>query len=280
MTTAATCTAAGVKTYTCSNCGQTKTETIAALGHNYVGGTCTNCGDTVSVGNADTLYLKPASNWKEAGARFAAYFFEGDKNTWGSMTDNDGDGVYEVDVPDGYSNVIFVRMNPGATANNWDNKWNQTADLVIPTDGKNCFTGSAGVWDYDTGSWSTFGGGCAHTYDAGKVTTAATCTTAGVKTYTCSKCQATKTETIKATGHNFVGGTCSACGASQSSTGKVIYFQNTSNWGSVYAYAWSDSTGEYLGTWPGTAMTSEGNGLYSITVPNGADKIIDRKSVV
>ena len=39
-----------------------------------------------------------------------------------------------------------------------------------------------------------------HSYDAGKVTKAPTATTAGVKTYTCTKCKATKTETIKATG--------------------------------------------------------------------------------
>lgn len=32
-TKAATCTAAGVRTYTCTGCGQTKTESIAALGH-------------------------------------------------------------------------------------------------------------------------------------------------------------------------------------------------------------------------------------------------------
>ena len=44
VTTAATCTAAGVKTYTCSKCGDSYTESIAALGHNYVSGSCTNCG--------------------------------------------------------------------------------------------------------------------------------------------------------------------------------------------------------------------------------------------
>lgn len=42
-----------------------------------------------------------------------------------------------------------------------------------------------------------------HTWDAGKVTTEATCTTDGVKTYTCSACGATKTEAIKATGHKM-----------------------------------------------------------------------------
>ena len=42
-----------------------------------------------------------------------------------------------------------------------------------------------------------------HNWDNGKVTTKATCTTAGVKTYTCSKCGATKTEEISASGHTL-----------------------------------------------------------------------------
>lgn len=52
---------------------------------------------------------------------------------------------------------------------------------------------------------------CTHKWDAGKVTTAATCTKAGVKTYTCSLCQETKTETIAALGHDYVDGVCTHC---------------------------------------------------------------------
>ena len=43
VTTPATCTADGVLTYTCSRCGETKTETIPASGHDYVNGICTRC---------------------------------------------------------------------------------------------------------------------------------------------------------------------------------------------------------------------------------------------
>ncbi len=43
----------------------------------------------------------------------------------------------------------------------------------------------------------------AHTWDAGVVTTPATCTTDGVKTYTCKVCSETKTEPIKASGHSL-----------------------------------------------------------------------------
>lgn len=103
----------------------------------------------------NVLYLAPNANWKADGARFAAYFF-GDGDAWVSMTDADADGIYEVNIPvGGYTSLIFCRMNPATTANNWDNKWNQTGDLTIPTDGKNLFTLPADSWDGATATWST-----------------------------------------------------------------------------------------------------------------------------
>jgi uncharacterized repeat protein (TIGR02543 family) len=68
-----------------------------------------------------------------------------------------------------------------------------------------------------------------HSWNEGKITTAPTCENAGVKTYTCTVCNATKTEAINATGHTPVevaeqpatcteaghtaGVKCSVCGA-------------------------------------------------------------------
>ena len=40
-----------------------------------------------------------------------------------------------------------------------------------------------------------------HTWDSGKITTAATCNGKGIKTYTCTGCNATRTEEIPSTGH-------------------------------------------------------------------------------
>ena len=102
-----------------------------------------------------TLYLKPNGEWLADNARFAAYFFNGSGDTWVSMTDGDGDGYYEAAVPSGYPSVIFCRMAAGTTANNWDNKWDQTPDLTVPTDGKNCWTLNSGDWA-GNGSWSTY----------------------------------------------------------------------------------------------------------------------------
>ena len=45
-----------------------------------------------------------------------------------------------------------------------------------------------------------------HTWDDGKVTSAPTCTEKGVKTYTCVKCNETKTEDIDKLGHDFENG--------------------------------------------------------------------------
>ncbi|MBQ7778317.1 MAG: S-layer homology domain-containing protein [Oscillibacter sp.] len=63
-------------------------------------------------------------------------------------------------------------------------------------------------------------GACNHSWDEGSVTTAATCTEDGVKTYTCSQCGETKTETIAATGHTevtdaAVAATCTATGLTE-----------------------------------------------------------------
>ena len=99
------------------------------------------------------LYLN-ANYWDPSSARFAAYFFNDStgKNAWVSMSDTDGDGIYEVTAPSGtWQKLIFCRMNKNASANNWDNKWNQTGNLTY--DGtNNLFTVSQ--WDNQTSGWS------------------------------------------------------------------------------------------------------------------------------
>ena len=77
------------------------------------------------------MYLIPSSEWKQAGARFAAYFFNSSTDyVWLNMKYVDGT-KYSVDIPEGYSQVIFCRMNGATTENNWNNKWNQTDDLFV-----------------------------------------------------------------------------------------------------------------------------------------------------
>ena len=72
------------------------------------------------------------------------------------MTDTDADGIYEISKDDlyGNTNIIFCRMNPDNAANDWSNKWNQTGDLIVPTDGNNLYTVASGTWDNGGGTWS------------------------------------------------------------------------------------------------------------------------------
>ena len=100
------------------------------------------------------LYLTPNSNWKSDGARFAAYFF-GNGDAWVSMTKVAGEtDLYEVAAPSGtWTNVIFCRMNPGNSTNNWGNKWNQTGDLIYDGN-KNHYKINSGSWDQ--GTWSKY----------------------------------------------------------------------------------------------------------------------------
>ena len=116
-----------------------------------------------------------------------------------------------------------------------------------------------------------------HTWNDGEVTTAATCTKAGVKTYTCDVCGDTKTEEITATGkHSWNGGvvtkeptyteegaktyTCNKCGEKRTETvpklnpkhtfkdvpnsGDTAQFYNEITWmaDEGYSTGWDDGT--------------------------------------
>ena len=148
---------------------------------------------------ATTIVLKVNSEWTSDGARFAAYFFQGDSYKWVSMT-SEGNNYYSCSVPSGYGSVIFCRMNGGNTTNSWDNKWNQTGDLTVPDASKCMFT----VSGWDGGSWSA----CSHSWNSGTVTKAATCSAEGTKTFTCNYCNGTKTESIAKTAHSYNAATC------------------------------------------------------------------------
>lgn len=98
------------------------------------------------------MYFTPGP-WTVDSAWFAAYFFGTSGNEWVKLNDSDSDGIYELQNPGDYANIIFCRMNASKTALDWGSVWNQTADIVIPTDGKNhlIITG----WDATSYTWET-----------------------------------------------------------------------------------------------------------------------------
>ena len=116
-----------------------------------------------NINGGTTLYLKPNANWntKDDGKttpRFAAYFCNGTSSAkWYSMSDCNGDGVYEVTVDEGEShkNVIFCRMTPHNSTNDWAQKWNQSSDLTWDGTNNLC-TIKSGEWDCGTNvTWTS-----------------------------------------------------------------------------------------------------------------------------
>ena len=112
----------------------------------------------------------------------------------------------------------------------------------------------------------------AHAYTA-TVTTAATCTTPGVRTYACA-CGESYAEAIPATGHSYVRTeengnyvyTCSACGDSYSEPVKTATYDSVSRLtsGGRYVLTVYASGGYYAMTHAGTTI-----GAQSVTIENG-----------
>lgn len=105
-----------------------------------------------------TYYLKPNSNWLGDNARFAAYLWGSTGDTWVDLSLVSGD-IYALTLSEEQmltytSGIIFCRMDPTTASNGWDSKWNQTADLSLPTDGKNLYTVAPDTWDKGGGTWS------------------------------------------------------------------------------------------------------------------------------
>jgi len=84
--------------------------------------------------SAKTLYLEPGI-WEQANAWYAIYYFQNDQDKgWSNKMTSVGGGVYTATIPDQYSKVIFCRMDPSKQAFDWSSRWDQTADLTIPSD--------------------------------------------------------------------------------------------------------------------------------------------------
>ncbi|MBE6985605.1 MAG: hypothetical protein E7434_08385, partial [Ruminococcaceae bacterium] len=91
----------------------------------------------------------------------------------------------------------------------WDTALtNITADTTITA----TYTATAHSYTYSKADDSNHNATCScgysktlsHSWNSGSVTTQPTCTATGVKTFTCSVCKGTKTETVSATGHTEV----------------------------------------------------------------------------
>ena len=104
--------------------------------------------------NAKTIYLNTGGSalWGKDNPDFWVHAWGGQVEYQDlKMSQVNGD-VYSVDINDDNTTILFVRMAQGSEAIDWDNKWNQTGNLDIPSD-KNLFT----MTSWDNGEWSVYG---------------------------------------------------------------------------------------------------------------------------
>ena len=209
-----TCIETGIKTYTCTVCQKTKTEEIAATGHQhteirdekeatctetgYTGDTyCKDCGTKLSSGE---VISKKAHDYEVKDRQKPTCTTDGYVL---SVCKACGDEKQEVLPATGHQHTE-IRNKKEATCK----AEGYTGDMYCKDCGEKLSDGK------------TIAKTTEHTWDAGKVTKAATCTEKGVKTHTCTVCGVTKTEEIAATGHqhtevrNKVEATCTKEGYS------------------------------------------------------------------
>ena len=102
--------------------------------------------------SARVIYLVP-NDWRSDGAALFVHSWGGGSDIAGKMTQV-SDNLYQFEIGNN-TNCLFVRQSPSLGDQiNWEQKWNQTADLAIPSD-KNCYTITG--WGTNDGTWSAQG---------------------------------------------------------------------------------------------------------------------------
>ena len=198
VTTAPTCENAGVKTYTCTVCKATKTEAIDATGHTPVEvaeqpATCTEAGHTAGTKcSVCDAILSGMEEIPATGHTEKAVVGKPATCTETGLTDGISCSVCgtvikaQEEIPaKGHTEVI-------------DEAVAATCTTPGKTEGKHCSV----CHEILVAQEEVPAKG--HSWNEGEITTAPTCENAGVKTYTCTVCNATKTEAIDATGHTSV----------------------------------------------------------------------------
>ena len=188
VTTAPTCTKAGVKTFTCATCGETRTEDIKATGHalvvdEAVAPTCTETGLTegshCSVCNevikAQEEVLALGHTWDDGVITTAPTCTKTGIKTFTCTTCGE---IRTEDIKaTGHTVVVDEAVAPTCTESGL-------------TEGSHCSVCNEVIKAQEEVA------ALGHKWDSGKVTKKPTYTAKGTKTYTCTVCSDTKTEDI------------------------------------------------------------------------------------
>ncbi len=165
--------------------------------HIFANGACTLCNEI----DADSYYLVGHINGADYGCEadhenVGKYRFENGKLT----TTFETDSYVFLKTGDNANWYMSKAYISGSTGKFYNTTTGTNEKMYVPGGVEVTFTLTESVDGSLTLSYVTKT--CAHTYTS-KVTTAATCTKAGVKTFTCSKCGNSYTEAISPIGHSY-----------------------------------------------------------------------------
>ena len=236
VTTPATCEASGVKTYKCLNdgCTETKTEEIAALGHNYDDGVVTKAATCTEDGvKTFTCQNDKSHTYTEVIPATGHDYDDGVVTTKPTYTENGvktftchncGD-TYTESIPAlGYTYNETV-VAPTCTEDGYtmhecvEDATKSFKDNIVPALGHEYKEVTTPATCKDAGSVDKVCERCndkqhvrdipvneEHQWDEGVITKEPTATEPGIKTYTCTVCNKSKTESIaKVHVHEYTG---------------------------------------------------------------------------
>lgn len=191
ITTEASCDHTGVKTYTCKTCGDTRTETIAMLEHTWDDGQVTTKPSCTEKGiRTYTCKVCKATKTEDIEATGHDYKVKDHKDA--TCTE------------DGYTTSVCKNCGDEKkeTIKATGHQHTEVRGAKKATCIEEGYTGD--TYCTDCGNMIFTGKKIEktdHTWDNGVVSKDPTCTEKGSKTYTCAVCRETKTEEIPATGH-------------------------------------------------------------------------------
>ncbi len=235
--------------------------------------------------SAKTLYFE-AGSWNTNGNKFAIWSWTGSEaGSWSEFMTSVEDGVFKADIDDSKSSCIFVSFKSDAAAPDWSAKIKQTSDLTIPA--------SLNFYKLATNSWSTYGSevavtGVSFSVETLKIRPAQTYTleaivfpegasNSAVTWESSNPTVATidngvlSTLTVGTTNITVTtvdGGKTATCAVTVSEDddavkGITIHVTVPTSWTKVCGYTFMP---EYLGSWPGTELTTKDSaGRYVIT---------------
>ena len=195
ITTTPTCTKTGVKQYTCTICIETKTEEIAALGHDY------SSDWTIDTAAACETVGSKSHHCTRCDSKKDVTEIPASGHSW-----NDGAITTEPTCTD--EGVKTFTCNAcgktrteavAALGHNYSSDWTIDTAAACETVGSKSHHCTRCDSKKDVTEIPASG----HSWNDGAITTEPTCTDEGVKTFTCNACGKTRTEAVAALGHNY-----------------------------------------------------------------------------